>query len=118
MAPVNDMKDSQSFLGTMDYIRPHAGPAYARVMSPLRSLLKPGAEFPPNAEQLRAIEEMKTLVCEAHVLAVPDEEAAIRAAAAWLAGEPPVGRPYEAGADTSKIAMGGVMGQCAADGGK
>ena len=27
-------------------------------------------------------------------------------------GRPPEGRPYELGADTSKIAMGGVMGQC------
>ena len=42
---------------------------------------------------------------------MPDEEAAIRAATAWQSGSPPEGRPYEAGADTSKLAMG-AMGQC------
>ena len=65
-----------------------------------------------------AIQGLKDLMEETHRLAVPDEEAAIRAAAAWLAGEPPAGRPYEAGADTSKIAMGGVMGQPAQNNGR
>ena len=51
-------------------------------------------------------------MAETHRLAVPDEEAALIAAHAWLAGEPPAGRPYESGADTSKIARGGVTGQC------
>ena len=55
---------------------------------------------------------------EDHTLAVPDEEAAIRAAAAWQAGAPPAGRPCEGGADTSKIAMGGGLGQCAEANGK
>ena len=94
------------------------GPAYTRVAHPLRALLKPGAKFPPNAEQLRAIEGLKDLLVETHRLAVPDERAAIAAAAAWLAGDPPRGRPYEAAADTSKIAMGGVLGQCAENNGK
>ena len=49
------------------------------------------------------------LVVEDHHLAVPDEQAAILAARAWMNGEPPAGCPYEAGADTSKIAMGGVL---------
>ena len=65
-----------------------------------------------NAAQNKAIEELKQLVSEFHVLCVPDEAAAIEAAQAWLAGHPPRGRPYEAGADTSKIAMGRVFGQC------
>ena len=33
-------------------------------------------------------------------------------------GDPPAGCPYEAGADTSKIAMGGLLGQAATPGGK
>ena len=45
-----------------------------------------------------------------HLLAVPDERAAIEAANAWNQGDPPTGRAYEAGADTSKIAAGGVLG--------
>ena len=55
---------------------------------------------------------------EDHTLAVPDEEAAIKAAAAWQAGAPPAGRAYECGADTSKIAMGGFFGQRAENNGK
>ena len=87
-------------------------------MAPLRALLKSDAVFPPNAEQLAAIEALKQLVVEDHSLAVPDEQAAIEAARAWLNSEPPAGRPYEMGADTSKIAMGGVMGQAQTPGGK
>ena len=104
---IRDLKDLQSFLGTANYVRPHAGPAYSRVMSPLRKQLKPGAVWPLTPEQLKAVEGLKELMVEDHTLAVPDEEAAIRAAAAWQAGAPPAGRPYEGGADTSKIAMGG-----------
>ena len=47
---INDLKDLQSFLGTANYVRPHAGPAYVRVMSPLRAQLKPGAEWPLSQE--------------------------------------------------------------------
>jgi hypothetical protein len=115
---IKDLKDLQSFLGTTNYARPHAGPAYARIASPLRVLLKAGALFPPNAVQLKAIEGLKDIMCEDHVLAVPDEEAAVLAAAAWNSGLPPAGRPYEAGADTSKIAMGGLMGQCEKNNGR
>ena len=43
---------------------------------------------------------------------MPDEPAAIAAANAWNAGEPPRGRPYELGADTSGYAIGAVTGQC------
>ena len=106
------------FLGTLNYIRPHCGPAFGRVMTPLRELLRPTGKFPPNAAQLAAIEGLKDLVNEMHLLYVPDEAAAIEAAQAWCAGLPPAGRGYEMGADTSKIAMGGVMGQCAENNGK
>ena len=58
------------------------------------------------------------MVVEDHLLAVPDEQSAIAAARAWMAGHPPTGCPYEAGADTSKIAMGGLLGQAEAPGGK
>ena len=71
-----------------------------------------------NAEQLAAVEGLKKLCIDAHELAVPDEAAAVEAAAAFVSGEAPRGRPYEMGADTSKIAMGGVLGQCAEDNGK
>ena len=47
-SPVNTLKDLQAFLGTANYVRAHAGPAYARVAAPLRALLKPGAESPPQ----------------------------------------------------------------------
>ena len=48
---------------------------------------------------------------------MPDEQSAIAAARAWMAGGPPMGCPYEAGADTSKIAMGGLLGQAEMPGG-
>ena len=75
---------------------------------PLRTLLRPGAVFPPNPKQVQAIEGLKKLMLEQHLLAVPDEAAAIVAASAWLTGRPPQGRPHEFGADTSGIAIGGV----------
>ena len=87
-------------------------------MHPLRALLKADAVFPPNEEQQNAIKEMKKLVVEEHTLAVPDEQAAILAARAWMNGDPPAGLPFEAGVDTSKIAMGGVLGQAEKPGGK
>eukprot|EP00969_Alexandrium_andersonii_P175033 7741260-Alexandrium_andersonii.AAC.1 len=59
------------------------GPAFSRVAAPLHALPKPGAEFPPTQEQRAAIDALKDLLVESHKLAVPDEEAAIRAAAAW-----------------------------------
>ena len=116
--PVYSLKQLQEFLGTMNYIRPHCGPEYARVADPLRVLLKPGAKFPPNERQIQAIEELKDLVVEQHRLCVPDEAAAIEAASAWLSGAPPAGRPYEVGADTSGYAVGGVCGQCDKKNGK
>ena len=61
---------------------------------------------------------MKELVKESHLLAVSGEQSAIAAARAWMAGEPPTGCPYEAGADTSKIAIGGLLGQAETPGGK
>ena len=45
---INELKHLQSFLGTTNHARAHAGPAYARVLAGVRALLKPGAEFPPN----------------------------------------------------------------------
>jgi len=113
--PINCLKDLQSFLGTANYVRAHAGPAYCRITAPLRPLLKPGAVFPMTEEQSRAIENVKALLLEDHVLAVPDEAAAILAANAWLSGDPPEGRPFEMGADTSGYAIGGVTGQCVSD---
>ena len=44
--PINNLKDLQGFLGTTNYIRPHAGPGYAKAMAPLRDLLKANAVFP------------------------------------------------------------------------
>ena len=55
---------------------------------------------------------------EHHTLCVPDEAAAIEASNAWLAGAPPAGRPYEAAADTSGYAIGGICGQCCPTNGK
>ena len=85
---------------TVNYVRPHCGPEYARIADPLRALLKPTAVFPPNEKQLAALEGLKDLVLEHHRLCVPDEAGAIEAANAWLSGAPPAGRPYETGADT------------------
>lgn len=84
---INNLEDLLSFLGTTNYVRLHVGPAYVRIMGPLRALLKADAVFPPNAEQLAAIEALKNLVVEDHLLAVPDEQAAIEAARAWLNGD-------------------------------
>ena len=109
---IHTLQQRQEFLGTINYVRPHCSPEYARVAEPLRALLKPGATFPPNDNQLKAIEGLKELVLEHHKLCVPDEAAAIKAANAWLSGAPPAGRPYETGADTSGYAIGGVCGQC------
>ena len=116
--PVNTLKDLQAFLGTANYVRAHAGPSYCRLSAPLRPVLKPGAAFPPNQEELKAIEDLKELIVEDHLLAVPDESAAIAAANAWLSGSPPAGRPYAMGAGTSGYAIGGVTGQCTTADGK
>ena len=115
---INCLKDMQGFLGTANYTRPHSGPSYARVMAPLRPLLKADGVWPMNKEQLKAVEDLKLLIREDHVLAVPNEQAAIIAARAWQNGDPPAGCPYEAGVDTSKIAMGGVLGQASTPVGK
>ena len=40
---VTSLKQLQEFLGVAGYVRPHAGPAYSRIFSPLRRYLKPGA---------------------------------------------------------------------------
>ena len=79
--------------------------------APLRPLLKPDAVWPMTAEQRKAVDQMKELLVESHILAVPDEAAAIEAASAWLAGLPPAGRAYELGADGCGYAIGGVFGQ-------
>ena len=111
-------KQLQEFLGTINYIRPHCGPEYARVCEPLRELLTPRGVFPPNDKQKAAINDLKRLTDELHQLCVPDEQAAITAANAWLHGRAPAGRPYEVGADTSGYAIGGVVGQCSEENGK
>ena len=56
------------------------------------------------------MEEIKKLVLDDHLLAVPDEFAAITAANSWLQGEAPIGRPYGMAADTSGYAIGGIIG--------
>ena len=97
--PIKTLKDLQSLLGTMNYVRPHAGPEYARLAAPLRCLLKPGGPFPPTKEQHEALEKLKQLfVCDA-VLRVADERAALIAANFWISGNPPTqeGQPLEVG---------------------
>lgn len=84
-------------------------------MAPVRQVLKPGEAFPPNAEQLAAIEAVKELLLEDNLLAFRDEAAALTAANAWLADEPPTGRPYGMGADMSGYAIGAGTGQCGQD---
>lgn len=115
--PVYTLKQLQEFLGTINYVRPHCGPEYARIADAIRLLLKPGATFPPNEKQIASIDALKELVVEHHKLCVPDEATAIEAANAWLSGAPPARRPYEIGADTSRYAIGGVCGQCDRDNG-
>ena len=110
--PINTLKDLQAFLGTANYIKAHAGPEYNRITAKLRRLMKKDAIFPPTANELEAIEELKGLVLEDHTLAVPDEFAAITAANAWMQGRSPEGRPYEMIGDSSGYAIGGVYGQC------
>ena len=102
------LKQLQEFLGTMNYIRPHCGPEYCRVTHPLRPLLKPGARFLPNEEQLKAVQELKDLVCEFHKLCVPDEAAAIEAANAWLTGS----RLQGAHMSLGLIFRGMQLGEC------
>ena len=82
--PVSTLKDLQAFLGTANYVRAHAGPAYSRVAAPLYDFLRPMARVPPNEIQLKAIEEIKKLVLEDHVLAVPDKFATNTAANRWV----------------------------------
>ena len=38
--PIYTLKQLQEFLGTINYVRPHCGPEYARVADPIRPLLK------------------------------------------------------------------------------
>lgn len=104
--PIRNQKDLQSFLGTINYIRPFCGPAFTRTMYPLKPLLKITAVFPMTKEQHDAVQALKALARDVQVLHVPDEAAALEAARAWMEGAPPAGRPYEGGVDTSKIAMG------------
>ena len=49
--------------------------------------------FPSNERQLKAIEDLKALVAEDHLLAIPDKKAAIEAANARLRSEPAAGLP-------------------------
>lgn len=73
--------------------------------------------FPPNEEPLAANEAVNELFVEDHLLAVPDEAAALEASNAWL-DEPPAGRPYEVRAGTSGCAIEAVTGQCSENHGK
>ncbi len=109
--PIRTLKDLPSFLGTTNYCQARMGPSNSLKMHPLKPLLGKDAVFPPNEVHQKAIEELKELAIEDHLLAVPNERAAMEAANAWQAGLPAASLPYEAGADTSKIAMGGAFGQ-------
>ena len=80
MASREHIEGLAGVLGTANYVRAHAGPAYCRIAAPLRDLLRPKAVFPPNGEQQRAIQGLKDLLVEDHLLAVPDEAAAIAVA--------------------------------------
>ena len=93
--PVLTLKDLHSLLGTMNYVRPHAGPEYARPSSPLRPLLKPGAVFPPTPAQQECCEALKKLFTTDSVLGVINEKAAMEAAIAWNRGDKPAGLPFE-----------------------
>ena len=84
----------------------------------MRNALKKDFQFPLKEAQLKSIQALKDLVKDIQMLRVPDEAAAIEAMRAYAAGDPPTGRPYEGGVDTSKIAMGGVCGQCVENDGK
>ena len=55
---------------------------------------------------------------EYHVLAVPDEFAALTAANRWLSKAAPEGRPFELAADAPGYAIGAVVGQAIRDNGK
>ena len=74
-------------MGTMNCVRPHVGPAFARIAAPIRVLLKPGAEFPSSDELQEVLNQLKLLfTCDA-VLRVADDRAALEAANAWIAGD-------------------------------
>ena len=59
---ITNLKELQSFLGTINYARPHCGAQFSRIFSPLRVLLTPKGVFPMNETQIKAIEELKQLV--------------------------------------------------------
>ena len=76
--PILGLKHLQEFLGTANYVPPHAGAGYSQVVSPLRTLLKPGAVFPPNELQLAAIAAVTQLMAETHRLTVPERKLLLR----------------------------------------
>lgn len=110
--PINKLMDLQASLGAANCARAHSGPAHVQNTTVLRPMLKPDAAFPPNAEQLAAIEAVKELLFEDHTIAVPDKAAALTAANVWLANEPPTGRPSEMDAGTFGYAIGASTDQC------
>lgn len=118
---MHTLRELQALLGTANYVRAQAGPTYARISAPLKSSLKRRATFPPSDGQLAAIEAVKELFIKDHLLAIPDTMAALVVATAWLADEPPAGRPYEMGADTKRLRHRGCevplrQGKCEAPG--
>ena len=68
--------------------------------------------------QQQCCNKLKLLFTKDSVLAIIDENVTIETTIARMRGDPPTGRPLETGVDTSKIAMGGVLGQCECDGRK
>ena len=45
----------QSFLGSINVIRPHCAPVFSLKLEPLKPLIQEDAMFPQNEEQLKAI---------------------------------------------------------------
>jgi hypothetical protein len=55
------LKQLQEFLGTVNYVRPHAGPEFVRIPDLLKVLLRPGAAYPQKDMREKAIEAIKAL---------------------------------------------------------
>jgi len=102
--PPTNLKSLQEFLGVGGFLRPSAGPQYAKILEPVRYWLRPGAKFPMSPEAHRALERLRNLLVETHKLFVEDSQAAASGI-----------RPYEYIADCCGLALGGVHVQLSKD---
>ena len=99
--PIHSLKEVQEFLGTCNYSRLMMGPKYASAAEGLRKYVKGDhSAFPMTPRGLESVERLKSLVCEATLLSIPDERAAL---GGW--------RPYEQLADCSGTGMGAAQCQ-------